>query len=78
MKTMSCKELGGECDTQLSAETWNEMVDKMTKHVMANHSDLAKRMEEMYKEDPHKWGRTYKPKWDAVPNKESTHKKSKE
>lgn len=67
MKTMTCKELGGVCDAKLSAESWDEMVNKMTKHVMANHPDLAKQMEEMYKEDPKKWGRTYKPKWDAAP-----------
>ena len=78
MKTMSCKELGGECNTQLSAETWDEMVNKMTKHVMANHPDLAKKMEKMYNEDPKKWGRTYKPKWDTTPEiKETVAKKSK-
>jgi len=72
MKTMSCKELGGVCDAKLSAETWDEMVSKMTKHVMANHPDVAKQMEKMHMEDPKKWGRTYKPKWDAAPEKKET------
>ena len=64
---MSCNELGGPCDTKLSAETWNEMVQKMTKHVIANHPGTAKKMEKMHNEDPKKWGNTYKPKWDATP-----------
>jgi predicted small metal-binding protein len=66
MKTMSCKELGGPCDTKLSANTWDEMVQKMTKHVIEHHPDTAKEMEKMHTKDPKKWGRTYKPKWDAT------------
>lgn len=68
MTTMTCKELGGLCDTKLMAETWKEMVIKMTKHVMANHPDTAKKMEEMHNEDPEKWGREYKPKWEVASN----------
>ncbi len=66
MKTMTCKALGGPCDTKLSAETWDEMVGKMTKHVMANHPDTAKEMEKMHNEDPEKWGKEYKPKWESA------------
>jgi len=66
MKTMSCKELGGPCDAKLSANTWDEMVQKMTKHVIEHHPDTAKEMEKMHTKDPKKWGRTYKPKWDAT------------
>ena len=66
MKTMSCSELGGICDTKLSAASWDEMVQKMTKHVIANHPQLARQMERMHNEDPKKWGREHKPKWEAV------------
>lgn len=51
MKTMTCRELGGECDQELSAETWDEMVKTMTNHVMENHADTAKKMEKMHNED---------------------------
>ena len=68
MKTMTCKELGGTCDERLSAESWGEMVKTMTNHVMSRHPDVAKQMERMHKEDPHKWGAQMKPKWDAKPN----------
>jgi predicted small metal-binding protein len=68
MKTMTCKDLGGTCDQKLSAESWDEMVGLMVKHVTENHPDVAKRMERMHNEDPKKWGRETKPKWEATPN----------
>ncbi|HET7812741.1 MAG TPA: DUF1059 domain-containing protein [Candidatus Baltobacteraceae bacterium] len=67
MKTMQCKDLGGACDEPLSANSWDEMVQVMTKHVMQNHPDVAKDMEKMHNDDPEKWGRETKPKWDAAP-----------
>jgi len=39
MKTMSCKDLGGTCDQKLSAESWDEMVGLMVKHVTEKHPD---------------------------------------
>ena len=66
MKTMTCKQLGGKCDHELSAETWAQMVQAMTKHVMEKHPDVAKEMEKMHNEDPKKWGKEMKPKWDAT------------
>jgi predicted small metal-binding protein len=67
MKTMTCRQLGGKCAQPLSAGSWEEMVKAMTKHVMDKHPDVAKQMETMHKEDPKKWGRAIKPKWDAAP-----------
>lgn len=66
MKTMTCKELGGKCNHKLSAASWDEMVKAMTKHVLEKHPDVAKEMEDMHKEDPKKWGKEMKPKWDAA------------
>ena len=67
MKTMTCRELGGKCDQRLSADSWEEMVKAMTKHVMAQHPDLAKDMEKMHNQDPKRWSREMRPKWDAAP-----------
>lgn len=67
MKTMTCRELGGACDQTLSAESWDDMVSAMTTHVMENHPDVAKNMERMHNQDPKRWGREMKPKWDAAP-----------
>ena len=67
MKTMTCKELGGVCNQKLSAESWEGMVKVMTEHVMEKHPDVEKEMEKMNKEDPEKWGKQMKPKWEAAP-----------
>jgi predicted small metal-binding protein len=68
MKTMACRDLGGTCDQRLTAGSWDEMVKNMTKHVTEKHPDVAKRMEEMHNQDPKKWGRETKPKWEATPD----------
>ena len=67
MKTLTCKELGGKCNTEMAAETWDEMVKVMTKHVIDRHPDVAKNMESMHQQDPEKWANDMKPKWDAEP-----------
>jgi hypothetical protein len=67
MKKVTCRELGGPCDQELQAETWGDMVHTMTTHVMENHPDTVKEMEKMYNEDPEKWGKEMKPKWETAP-----------
>ena len=67
MKAMTCKELGGKCNQRLTANTWEEMVKTMTKHVMDKHPDVAQEMQKMHEQDPKKWGQEMKPKWDAAP-----------
>lgn len=32
MKTMTCKQLGGACDEEFHAESWDEMVKKSQQH----------------------------------------------
>ena len=64
---MQCRDLGGTCNEELTADSWDGMVQAMTKHVMEKHPDVAKKMEEMHNEDPTKWSREVKPKWEATP-----------
>jgi predicted small metal-binding protein len=71
MKTMTCRDLGGSCDQKLSANTWDDMVRAMTKHVLEKHPEVAKQMERMHNEDPKRWGREHRPKWDAAPERRS-------
>lgn len=66
MKTLTCRQLGGACDEELTTETWDEMVKAMTKHVMTKHPDVARDMKKLHNEDPNKWGREMKPKWDLA------------
>jgi predicted small metal-binding protein len=67
MKIMKCRDLGGTCDQKLSADTWEEMIKVITKHVLDKHPDVAKQMEKMHNEDPKKWAKEMKPKWEAAP-----------
>ena len=71
MKTLTCKELGGKCDQKISAATWNEMVTNMSNHVVEKHPDVARDMVKMHNEDPKKWGKEMKPKFDAAPEQEA-------
>jgi predicted small metal-binding protein len=71
MKILTCRELGGTCDQKLSANSWDEMVQMMSKHVMDKHPDVVKEMEKMHKEDPKKWGREMKPKFDNAQEHQS-------
>ena len=66
MKTLTCRQLGGSRDQTLTADSWDGMVQAMSKHVMEKHPDVAKQMERIHNEDPKKWGREMKPKWDAA------------
>lgn len=66
MKTMTCRELGGSCDQQLSAENWKEMVQAMTKHMQEKHPDKAKEMEKMHNEDQGQWNKEMKAKWEMA------------
>lgn len=67
MRTLTCRELGGACDAKLSAGSWDEMVKTMTQHVMEKHPDVAMKMKKMHEDDPQKWGKEMKPKWDLAP-----------
>jgi predicted small metal-binding protein len=66
MKTMTCKQLGATCDQKLTADSWDEMVKAMTRHVMDKHPDVAMKMKQMHEQDPKQWGREMRPKWDAT------------
>jgi len=68
MKTLKCRDLGGKCDQPLSANSWEEMVKVMTAHVLEKHPDVAKAMEKMHDDDPKKWAKETRPKWDAAPD----------
>lgn len=64
---MTCRDFEGPCDTKLSAKSWDEMMNAVTKHAKENHPDIAKRMEMMSKEESEKWWEGMKMKWDAAP-----------
>jgi hypothetical protein len=56
MKTMTCKQLGGACDLEFHAETFESMADLSKKHAMEmfqigekSHLDAMNKMQEIMK-----------------------------
>ncbi len=66
MKTMTCRDLGGPCDHKLSAGSWNEMVEVMTRHLEEHHPETAVEIERMNEENPGEWEREMELKWEKI------------
>ena len=76
MKTMTCKQLGGACDTEFHAETFEEMAEMSQKHGMemykrgdAEHIEAMKEMKELMN-DPeamNEWMESKQKEFDALP-----------
>lgn len=69
MKTMTCKQMGGTCDTQISAESSAEMAQKMTDHVVEAHPDVAEKMANMTPEEHAAWEKKFHEDYDAAEEK---------
>ena len=76
MKTMSCKQLGGACDLEFRAGTFEEMAELSKKHGMEMHQkqDAAHlgAMQEMQKlmstpEEMKKWQESRREEFEALP-----------
>jgi hypothetical protein len=76
MKTMTCKQLGGACDKEFHAETFEEMAKMSQKHGMEmyekgdeEHIKVMKEMKELMN-DPkamEEWMESKKKEFDALP-----------
>ncbi len=67
MKTMTCREMGGDCDMEISAETSSEMAEKMTAHVMGSHPEVAEKMSTMTDAEHDVWENEFHKNWDVAP-----------
>jgi predicted small metal-binding protein len=76
MKTMTCQQLGGACDLEFSANTFEEMADLSKKHGMEMHqkNDVAhleamQKMGELMKnpEDMAKWYESKREEFETLP-----------
>lgn len=76
MKTMTCKKLGGACDTEFHAKTFDEIAEMSKRHGMEMYKKgdekHIKTMEEMRElmNDPHAmkaWFENKKKEFDALP-----------
>jgi hypothetical protein len=64
MKTMTCRELGGTCDTSFCAETWQSMAALMMNHIRDKHPVVASMIEATA--DDGEWSREVKKEWEAT------------
>lgn len=73
MKTMTCKDMGGPCDAEISAETFAELAEKGKAHVHeqaeeVGHAELVEKMKAITPEEYDKWEEGTKAKFDALPD----------
>lgn len=77
MKTMTCKQLGGACDLEFHAATFDEMAEQSKKHGMemfqAGDKDHLKAMNEMQKlmkepEAMQKWFESKRNEFNVLPD----------
>jgi predicted small metal-binding protein len=66
MKTMTCREMGGLCDHEISAQTAKEMMDEGMKHLKKEHPEMAQKMSSMSKEENDQWKADFMKRWDGI------------
>jgi hypothetical protein len=76
MKTMNCQQLGGACDKEFSAESFEEMADLSKQHGMemfqeqdAAHLNAMQEMQELMKnpDEMNKWFESKREEFEALP-----------
>lgn len=77
MKTMTCNQLGGACDLEFHAETFEEMAELSKQHGMemfqkhdAAHLEAMQKMKQMMKDpnDMTKWFEKKRQEFEALPH----------
>ncbi len=67
MKTMTCAQMGGTCDTAMTAATEAEMVEMGMAHIATAHPDMAEKVAAMTQEEKDAWAADFHAKWEAAP-----------
>lgn len=76
MKTMNCRQLGGACDKEFHADTFEEMAELSRKHGMemlekkdAAHLEAMEKMRELMKdpEEMNRWFESKRKEFEALP-----------
>ena len=80
MKTMTCKQLGGACDMEFQAETFEDMAEQSKKHGMAmyqagdvEHLEAMNKMQELMKSPGAmaKWFENKRKEFETLPDRNS-------
>lgn len=64
MKKIICRDMGGECELEIEAETPKEMVKKCMERLRAVHPEMA---QEIHRVDESGWKEMVKNKWQTLP-----------
>ncbi|MDB5254993.1 MAG: hypothetical protein JWL92_369 [Candidatus Nomurabacteria bacterium] len=69
MKTMTCRQMGGMCDTAITAATPEEMINKGMDHLREAHPEMVASIESMPKDDPLMldWSKKFMEGWEKTP-----------
>jgi predicted small metal-binding protein len=69
MKTMTCAQLGGPCETAISASSSDEMMKKGMEHLEAAHPEMAADIKATPQDDPKmvEWGTKFAADYAAAP-----------
>lgn len=79
MKTMTCKQLGGACNKEFHADTFNKMAEKSKKHAMEMlkqgdkaHLEAMNKMQELMQSSDamNQWMENKKKEFEALPDDE--------
>lgn len=77
MKTMTCQQLGGACDKEFRAETFDEIAEMSQQHGMdmfqkqdEMHLSAMNKIQELMKapEEMHKWIESKRKEFEALPD----------
>jgi len=82
MKTMTCKQLGGPCELELQADTFEEMVEKSKAHGMEMYqkgdplhvsamNQMKEKMQTQSPEEMKAWFESKRKEFDALPSNAS-------
>jgi len=55
MKNMTCKEIGGNCNFEIRADTSLQMTKKILAHLKDKHPEMAKKMQSMTMAERDMW-----------------------
>lgn len=69
MKTMTCAQMGGMCETAISGTTPEEMTENGMKHIEEAHPDMAADIKAMPEDDPKMiaWHEKFMKDWEELP-----------
>ena len=72
MKSMSCAQMGGECDAVVTGNTPEEMMNAGMEHLHASHPEMAAQVMATPKDDPKmvEWNQKFMADFEALPEME--------